>query len=131
MKLKRLILTSALCVLCLTGCGAAEPVQPFTYEQISAEEARRLMDEHPDSIVLDVREAEEYEAGHIPGAVLLPVGSISGDTAAAAIPETDSLVLVYCRSGRRSKLAAEALAGLGYSNVKEFGGILGWPYAIE
>lgn len=89
------------------------------------------MDEHPDSIVLDVREAEEYEAGHIPGAVLLPVGSISGDTAAAAIPETDSLVLVYCRSGRRSKLAAEALAGLGYSNVKEFGGILDWPYVIE
>ena len=78
-----------------------------------------------------MREAEEYEAGHIPGAVLLPVGSISGDTAAAAIPETDSLVLVYCRSGRRSKLAAEALAGLGYSNVKEFGGILDWPYVIE
>ena len=89
------------------------------------------MDEHPDSIVLDVREAEEYEAGHIPGAVLLPVGSISGDTAAAAIPETDSLVLVYCRSGRRSKLAAEALAGLGYSNVKEFGGIIDWQYEIE
>lgn len=131
MKLKRLILTAGLCALCLMGCGAAEPVQPFTYEQISAEEARRLMDERPDSIVLDVREAEEYEAGHIPGAVLLPVGSISGDTAAAAIPEMDSLVLVYCRSGRRSKLAAEALAGLGYSNVKEFGGILDWPYAIE
>ena len=131
MRFKQLLLTAAFFGLMLTGCGADEAAQPIPYEQITAEAAKRLMDEHPDSIVLDVREAEEYEAGHIPGAVLLPVGSISGDTAAAAIPETDSLVLVYCRSGRRSKLAAEALAGLGYSNVKEFGGILGWPYAIE
>ena len=131
MKLKRLILTSALCVLCLTGCGAAGPVQPFTYEQISAEQAKRLMDEHPETVILDVREQDEFDAGHIPEARLLPVGSVSEETAASVIPKKDTLVLVYCRSGRRSKLAAEALTQLGYSNVKEFGGIIDWPYETE
>ena len=94
-------------------------------------EAKRLMDEHPEAVILDVRESDEFDAGHIPGAKLLPVGSVNEDTAAAVIPKKDSLVLVYCRSGRRSKLAAEALAGLGYSKVMEFGGIIDWPYDIE
>ena len=112
----------------LTGCGA-QPQEP--YRRITAEEAKALMDERTDEVVLDVREPDEYAAGHIPGAVLLPVGSIDGESAAALIPGRDTLVLVYCRSGRRSQTAAEVLAGLGYTDVAEFGGILDWPYGTE
>ena len=82
-------------------------------------------------IVLDVRERDEFDAGHIPGAVLLPVGTITKDTAAAVIPKLDSVVLVYCRSGNRSKTASQALVNLGYTNIYEFGGINTWPYEVE
>ena len=82
-------------------------------------------------IVLDVREQDEYDSGHIPGAVLLPVGTINEETASAVIPEKDDTVLVYCRSGNRSKAASAALAELGYTNIYEFGGINTWPYEIE
>ena len=82
-------------------------------------------------IILDVREQDEYDSGHISGAVLLPVGSIDEDTAAEVIPEKDSAVLVYYRSGNRSKTASSALVELGYTNVYEFGGINTWPYATE
>ena len=88
-------------------------------------------DRNFDAVVLDVREQSEYDEGHIPGAVLLPVGSIDEDTAAAVIPEKSATVLVYCRSGNRSKTAAAALAELGYTDVCEFGGINTWPYEIE
>lgn len=87
-----------------------------------------MMDEQK-AIVLDVREQREFNTGHIHNAVLLPVGTISEDTAAAVIPGLDSVV--YCRSGNRSKTAAQALADLGYKNVYEFGGISTWPYEIE
>ena len=82
-------------------------------------------------IILDVREQDEYDSGHIPGAVLLPVGTIDEDTAAEVIPEKDSTGLVYCRSGNRSKTASSALAELGYTNIYEFGGINTWPYETE
>ena len=82
-------------------------------------------------IVLDGREQVEYDSGHIPGAVLLPVGTINEDSTAAVIPEKDSTVLVYCRSGNRSKTASSALAELGYTNIYEFGGINTWPYETE
>lgn len=112
--------------LALTGCAA----QKCTYQQITQEEAKNRMDAR-DVIILDVREQEEFDAGHIPGALLLPVGTITKDTAAAVIPESDSEVLVYCRSGNRSKRASEALAELGYTQVYEFGGINTWPYEVE
>ena len=80
-----------------------------TYRQITQEEARKMMEDQ-DVIVLDVREQYEFDAGHIPSAVLLPVGTIAKDTAAAVIPELDSTVLVYCRSGNRSKTASKVLA---------------------
>ena len=131
MRFKQLLLTAAFFRLMLTGCGADEAAQPIPYEQITAEAAKRLMDEHPEAVILDVREQDEFDAGHIPEARLLPVGSVSEETAASVIPKKDTLVLVYCRSGRRSKLAAEALTQLGYSNVKEFGGIIDWPYETE
>ena len=80
---------------------------------------------------LDAREQGKCDGSHIPGAVLLPVGSIDEDTAAEVIPEKDSAVLVYCRSGNRSKTASSALAELGYTNIYEFGGINTWPYETE
>ncbi|WP_283129332.1 rhodanese-like domain-containing protein [Allofournierella massiliensis] len=115
-------------VLLLTGCGGA--ASGSTYQQISREEAKEMMDTE-EVIILDVREQSEYDGGHISGAVLLPVGTIDEDTAAAVIPEKDSTVLVYCRSGNRSKTAASALAELGYTGIYEFGGITTWPYEIE
>ena len=88
------------------------------------------MDSGEEYILLDVREQEEFDAGHIPGAILIPYTEI--DTKAEEmIPVKDVQILVYCRSGRRSKIASESLANLGYTNVKEFGGIIDWPYETE
>ena len=115
-------------LLLFTGCGGT--IVENTYQQITQKEAKNMMDTQ-DVIVLDVREQDEFDAGHIPGAVLLPVGTITKATAASVIPETDSVVLVYCRSGNRSKTASKALADLGYTNVYEFGGINTWPYEVE
>ncbi|MBP0981894.1 MAG: rhodanese-like domain-containing protein, partial [Oscillospiraceae bacterium] len=94
-------------------------------------QAKTMMNEQPDAVILDVREQQEYDSGHIPNAVLLPVGSITEQTAAEVIPDKESVVLVYCRSGNRSKTASAALAELGYSKIYEFGGIKSWPYEIE
>ena len=126
------ILPLFLLLLLLTGCGgnASNTSSESDYQQISQEEAKEMMDTQ-DVIVLDVREQDEYDSGHIPGAVLLPVGTIDEETAAEVIPEKDSTVLVYCRSGNRSKTASSALAELGYTNIYEFGGINTWPYETE
>ena len=101
-----------------------------SYQQITQEAAKEMMDTQ-EAVILDVREQHEYDSGHIPGAVLLPVGTIAEDTATAVIDELDTVVLVYCRSGNRSKTASQALADLGYTNVYEFGGINDWPYEVE
>ena len=114
-------------LLLLTGCGGNAS---GAYQQITQEAAKEMMDTQ-EVIILDVREQDEYDSGHIPGAVLLPVGAIDEDTAAEVIPEKDSTVLVYCRSGNRSKTASAALADLGYTNIYEFGGINTWPYETE
>ena len=114
-------------LLLLTGCGGASA---DSYQQITQEEAKEMMDAQ-EVILLDVREQDEYDSGHIPGAVLLPVGTIDETTAAEVIPEKDSTVLVYCRSGNRSKTASAALAELGYTAIYEFGGINTWPYETE
>lgn len=100
------------------------------YQQITQEKAKQMM-EQQDVVILDVREKDEYDSGHIPGAVLLPVGTIDETSAATVIPEKDSVVLVYCRSGNRSKAASKALAELGYTEIYEFGGINTWPYETE
>ena len=115
-------------LLVLTGCGGNETKN--TYQQIAQEEAKKMMDTQ-EVTILDVREQDEFGAGHIHGAVLLSVGTISDETAAAVIPELDSVVLVYCRSGNRSKTASEALAGLGYTQIYEFGGVITWSYGLE
>ena len=99
------------------------------YEQITAEEAKKIMDSGEEHIILDTREQDEFDEGHIPGAILIPYTEIE-NKAEEMIPDKDKLILVYCRSGRRSKIAAESLAKLGYTNIKEFGGIIDWPYEI-
>ena len=101
-----------------------------SYQQITQETAKEMMDTQ-EVVILDVREQYEFDAGHIPGAVLLPVGAITEDTAAAVIDDLDTVVLVYCRSGNRSKTASQALADMGYTNIYEFGGINTWPYEVE
>lgn len=111
--------------LSLGGCSADEA--PITYTSIPASEAKALMDSETDYIILDVRTEKEFADGHIPGAVLIPDYDIE-TRAENELPDKNQLILVYCRSGRRSKNAAEKLAALGYSNVKEFGGIIEWGY---
>ena len=115
-------------LMLLTACGAGS--SEAGYQKISQEEAKEMMDAG-EVLILDVREQDEYDGGHIPGAVLLPLGSISEESAARVIPEKDATVLVYCRSGSRSKKAAKALAELGYTGIYEFGGIRTWTYGIE
>lgn len=103
--------------------------EKITYEQITQEQAKELLDSEEDYVLLDVRTQLEYEEGHMPGAVLLPDYEVS-EKAEELLPDKDQLILVYCRSGNRSKSASRALAELGYTNVKEFGGIQDWPYEI-
>lgn len=117
-------------LLLLTACSSpTKNNQEMVFLNITAEEARKLMDSEKDSIILDVRSREEYDQGHIPGAILIPDTEIEAK-AADLLPDKDQLILVYCRSGRRSKLAAQSLADLGYTNIREFGGILDWPYEV-
>lgn len=101
----------------------------MTYEQISQDEAKRIMDTESDYIIIDARTQEEYDEGHIENAILIPEYEIQ-EKAPELIPDKNALILVYCRSGRRSKIASEALVQLGYTNVKEFGGIIDWEYEI-
>lgn len=145
---KVLCIISALLCIMLTACGndssigiiggadgptsiiVSEKGEKAMYEQITAEEAKKIMDSGEEHIILDTREQDEFDEGHIPGAILIPYTEIE-NKAEAMLPDKDKLILVYCRSGRRSKIAAESLSKLGYTNVKEFGGIIDWPYEIE
>ena len=111
------------------GCVGCSDGTPATYEQISGAEAKALMDSENGYIIIDARTQEEYDQGHIPGAILIPEYEIA-DRAEKELPDKNQLILVYCRSGRRSKIAAEELVKLGYTNVKEFGGIIDWEYEI-
>lgn len=99
------------------------------YEQISGETAKQLMETESDYVIIDARTKEEFAEGHIEGAILIPEYEIH-NRAEDELQDKSQLILVYCRSGRRSKIAAEALSELGYTNVKEFGGIIDWKYEI-
>ena len=140
------IISVLLCIL-LSGCGDATSIgiiggadgptsvivsekgEKEMYQQITAEEAKKIMDSGEEHIILDTREQDEFDSGHIPGAILIPYTEIE-NKAEEMLPDKDKLILVYCRSGRRSKIAAESLAKLGYTNIKEFGGIIDWLYEI-
>ena len=120
-----------LVVMLLTACGQdKENDQGAIYMNITAEEAKQIIDSEEGYIILDVRTQEEYDQGHIPGAIVISHEEIA-EKAAEVLTDKDQLILVYCRSGRRSKIAAEALVELGYTNIKEFGGIIDWPYETE
>lgn len=119
------LITALAAALSLGGCSANDA--PITYTSIPASEAKALMDSETDYIILDVRTEKEYADGHIPDAILIPDYEIA-ERAENELTDKSQLILVYCRSGRRSKNAAEKLAEMGYSNVKEFGGIIDWGY---
>lgn len=127
MKLKRILIIVA-SALIFSSC-AGEDAADGAYRQITQDEAARIMAEEKGYVILDVRTGEEYDAGHIPGAILIPYDEI-GNEMPPELPDADQTILVYCRSGRRSKIAAKSLAKLGYKNVLEFGGINTWTGSV-
>ena len=126
-RMKRIILLSVLLLALLCGCAPQNEgeEEKMTYTQITVNKAIEMMESESNYIILDVRTFEEYNERHIPGAICVPNESI-GTEPIDELPQKDQLILVYCRSGRRSKEAAEKLAAMGYSNIYEFGGILDW-----
>ena len=127
--MKKLILI-ILTMLLLTACGQNKAKkQEAVYVNITAEEAKKIMDSQEGYLILDTRTQAEFNEGHIPGAILIPHDTIT-EKAETMLTDKNQLILVYCRSGRRSKLASEDLVKLGYTNIKEFGGIIDWPYEI-
>lgn len=122
----------ALTVLSLAACMGKDnsaQVEGLGYEQISGDEAKEIMDTQKGYVIVDTRTQEEYDGGHIENAILIPDYEIS-EKAKDELPDKEQLILVYCRSGRRSKIASAQLVELGYTNVKEFGGIIDWKYEI-
>ena len=118
-----------LSALMFTGCAATNNSQTNTYRQIAMDEAVDMMAQETGYIILDVRRPDEFAAGHIPNAINVANETI-GTTEILELPDKDQLIMVYCRSGRRSKEAAEKLVKLGYTNIVEFGGILDWKGEI-
>jgi len=122
------IIPMILTLLLLGGCAAA-PSDKAAYRQITMEDAAAMMEEEAEYIILDVRTKEEYASGHIPNAINIP-NEVIGSEEIPELPDKDQLILVYCRSGNRSKQASKKLANLGYTNVVEFGGIMDWTGEI-
>ena len=127
-KIKRL-LPFILSLMLLSACSAPSSSKDG-YRQISMDEAVKMMRDEKDYIILDVRRPDEYAEGHIPGAINVPNEEI-GTSEIAALPDKSQRILVYCRSGRRSKEASEKLVALGYTNIVEFGGIQDYEGEIE
>ena len=119
-----------LSALMFTGCAGTSNSQTNTYRQITMDEAVTMMAQETGYIILDVRRPDEFAAGHIPNAINVPNETIGTDEI-PDLPNKDQLIMVYCRSGRRSKEASEKLVKLGYTNIVEFGGILDWKGEIE
>ena len=124
--MKKVIIAIMLLILCAcnTGNSAAE------YHLISQEEAKKIMDEETGYVILDVRRQDEFDSGHIPGAICYPNESID-EKISETLKDKKQKILVYCRSGRRSTEAAEKLVKMGYENVYDFGGIIDWIYDVE
>ena len=131
---KNIILFFAAILFLLTGCASRGQVMDGdgmlnSYKQISQEQAKEMMEKDDGHVVVDVRRQDEYDAGHIPGAILIPNESINKDQP-EELPDLDQIILVYCRSGNRSKQAAQKLFDMGYTNIYEFGGIIDWTGEI-
>ena len=124
------LLPILLSALMLTGCAGTNNSQTNTYRQITMDEAVDMMAQETGYIILDVRRPDEFAAGHIPNAINMPNETI-GTAEIPELPDKDQRIMVYCRSGRRSKEASEKLVKLGYTNIVEFGGILDWKGEIE
>ena len=126
---RKRILPVLLAFLLMTGCAEAQIMDGDgminSYTQISQEEAKQMMEQDDGHVIVDVRRQDEYEEGHIPGAILIPNESIETERP-PELPDLNQIILVYCRSGRRSKEAAQKLFDMGYTNVYEFGGIIDW-----
>ena len=118
------IIPIILSTLLLAGCAAE--TKENNYRQVGMEEAMAIMEQESGYVILDVRRIDEFAEKHIPGAINIPNEEI-GDEPIPQLPDKDQLILVYCRSGNRSKQASEKLVALGYTNVVEFGGIIDWP----
>lgn len=116
-------------LVCLSACGQ-DQTPDAVYVNITAKEAKEIMDTQEGYVILDVRTQAEYDEKHIPGAILIPDYEI-GEKTESILKDKGQLILVYCRSGRRSKNAAQELVKLGYTNIKEFGGIIDWLYDVE
>ena len=126
--MKRTAILLILVFILLVGCSDNNQ-DNHTYTQITQEEAMEMMKFDDSHIIVDVRRQDEYDEGHIPGAILIPNESIS-DERPKELPDLDQIILIYCRTGRRSKEASQKLADMGYTNVYEFGGISTWPGEI-
>lgn len=129
MKRALFIILAVCCCCAMTACTSGNQTKQASYQQIDQEKAKEMMKKDDGHVIVDVRRKDEYETGHIPGAVLIPNESI-GSARPEELPETEQIILVYCRSGNRSKQAAQKLANLGYKNVYEFGGIMTWTGEI-
>ena len=128
--MKRMIPLLLLLSLTLTGCAASAPVpEADSYRRITMQEAVDMMRKEENYIILDVRTHEEFDSGHIPGAIVIPNETIGAEEL-PQLPDRDQLIMVYCRSGNRSKQASDKLVRLGYTNIVEFGGIIDWPGEI-
>ncbi len=123
------ILKILLSALMITGCTGVSNPKNNTYNQITMDEAVAMMAQESNYIILDVRRTDEFASGHIPNAINIPNETI-GTREIPELPDKDQLIMVYCRSGRRSKEASEKLVKLGYTNIVEFGGILDWSGEI-
>jgi len=135
-KLKGLIILLIISLSLFGAAGCADQSgnestteAKISYQQITPQEAKKLMETEKDYVIIDARTQSEYEEGHIENAIMIPEYEIA-ERSEKELPDKNQLILVYCRSGRRSKIASQALADLGYTNVKEFGGIIDWPYSI-
>lgn len=128
--MKKRLFAVLMAALTLSACTAEKTSESAGYMCITPQEAKKIMDTQDGYVILDTRTEEEYETGHIPGAIVISHEKIK-EKAEQVLTDKDQLILVYCRSGRRSKLAAQDLVDLGYTNVKEFGGIIDWPYETE
>jgi len=126
--MKKVVAVILLSVLILAGCATTENAEPAAaYTKISALEAKEIMESGEPYVLLDVRTQEEYDEGHIDGSLLIPYTDIE-KLAPEALPDKDATILVYCRSGRRSAIAAQSLADMGYTHVLDMGGIQDWSY---
>ena len=124
-----LFLSFSGCAISASPTESTPSAKPAEYHKISAAEAKARLDSGDELILLDVRTKEEFDAGHIAGAVLLPNETIV-DTKPEALPDLNAEILIYCRSGNRSAQAANKLVAMGYTNVYDFGGIIDWPYEV-